>query len=239
MNSTIARLTFSSLLRRWRGLLLALLPIVLLLLSAAVRGMVPTEAARNAADPLLGNLNMATFVPLIALIVGTGAISTEIDDGSIVYMLTKPLSRWKIALTKYAVAVATALAFAAVPTFLAGLILAGVSDGVAIGYGLAAAIASIIYCALFIMIGVLSRQAVIIGLIYVVLWDSLVAGLVDGAKNLSVQYWAEAIASTVAPNAITAQINVVAAAVLAVVATGAALWYGGRRLRSLTLAGES
>lgn len=238
MNSTIARLTFSSLLRRWRGVMLALLPLVLLLMSGAVRATVPADAALNSHTALLGGLNMATIVPLIALIVGTGAISTEIDDGSIVYILTKPLPRWKIALTKYVVALATALVFAAVPTFVAGLILAGTTGGIAIGYAVGAAVACVVYCALFIMIGALSRQAVVIGLIYVLLWDNLVAGLVDAAKNLSVQYWGQAIGSTIAPQ-INSAINVYAATVLTVVVTAAALWYGGRRLRSLTLAGES
>lgn len=238
MNSTIARLTLSTLLRKWRGITLALLPLVLLLLTVAVRLSVPADVAVNAHSALLGSLNMATIVPLIALIVGTGAISTEIDDGSIVYLLTKPVPRWKIALTKYTVAVATTLVFAVVPTLVAGLILAGTSGNVAIGYALGAAVASVVYCALFIMIGVLSRQAVIIGLIYVLLWDNLVAGLIDAAKNVSVQYWAQAIGSTVSPQ-IDAPVNIVAAAVLAVAATGAALWYGGRRLRSLTLAGEA
>lgn len=237
MNSTIARLTFSSLLRRWRGAMLALLPLLLLLLAGATRSMLPPDAAFNAHTELLGGLNMATVVPLIALIVGTGAISTEIDDGSIVYMLTKPLARWKIALTKYLVAVATALAFAAVPTFLAGVILTGFST-VAIGYAVGAAVACVVYCALFIMLGVLSRQAVIIGLIYVLLWDNLVAGLVNAAKYLSVQYWGQAIGSTIGKD-ISSPINAYAAAVLAVVVTGAALWYGARRLRSLTLAGEA
>lgn len=237
MNSTIARLTFSSLLRRWRGVMLALLPAVLLLLSAAVRGMVPSDVAFSAHEQLLGGLNMATIVPLIALIVGTGAISTEIDDGSIVYMLTKPLSRWKIALTKYVVAVVTALAFAVVPTLLAGLILTG-SFSIALGYTVGAAVACVVYCALFVMLGVLSRQAVVIGLIYVLLWDNLVAGLVAAAKNLSVQYWGQAIGSLV-DSEINSSINVYAAAILAIVVTGAALWYGGRRLRSLTLAGEA
>ena len=42
---------------------------------------------------ILGGFALATMVPLIGLIAGTGAIGPEIDDGSIVYLLAKPVSR--------------------------------------------------------------------------------------------------------------------------------------------------
>lgn len=237
MIGTIARLTRLSLLRGWRGILLALLPAALLLLTAVIQGLLGDDA-RDVVDVVLGGLTMGTVVPLIALIIGTGAISTEVDDGSIVYLLTKPIPRWKIVLTKYAVAAVTALVFAALPTYAAALILTGAGP-VALAYGLAAGIACVVYCALFVMLGVLSRQAVIIGLVYVLLWENLVAGLISGTRVLSVQYWATSIASTVAPGQISPAVGVAVAAVLAAVTTVGAVWYASRRLRSLTLAGEA
>jgi ABC-2 type transport system permease protein len=235
MIGTIARLTAMSLLRGWRGVLLALLPAALLLLTVVIRGMLGDEGPQ-VVDVVLGGLTMGTVVPLIALIIGTGAISTEVDDGSIVYLLTKPIPRWKIVLTKFAVAAVTALVFAALPTFAAALILTGVG-ALAVAYGIAAVIACLVYCALFVLLGVLSRQAVIIGLVYVLLWENLVAGLISGTRVLSVQHWATSVASTVAPGQLIPGVNVVVAAVLAVVTTVGAVWYASRRLRSLTLAG--
>lgn len=237
MNGTIARLTRISLLRGWRGILLALLPVALLLLAFAVSTMA-RNGGEEVVDLVLGGLTMGTVVPLVALIVGTGAISTEIDDGSIVYLLTKPVPRWKIALTKIVIAIVTSLVFATIPTFLVGLIITGALGATTIAFTAASAIACVVYCSLFVMLGTLSRQAVIIGIMYILLWENLIAGLVSGTRVLSVHSWATSLVSEMGSTAVTADVNMIAAAVLAVVATIGGAWYAGRRLRSLTLAGE-
>ncbi|MGH8791745.1 MAG: ABC transporter permease, partial [Stackebrandtia sp.] len=226
MNSTIARLTAVNSLRKWRGVLLALLPAAMLLLAFAIRALAGDD--ENFAVGALETIAMGAVVPLVALIVATGAISTEIDDGAIVYLLTKPIPRWKISLTKLAVAVGSALVFGVIPTAIAAIILTGEIGAVTLGFAVAAVIASLVYCAVFLVLGVLSRSAVVIGLMYVLLWEHLIAGLVDGAKILSVQHLATSIASgmyDVLPSAVDVA---VAAAISAVVAAAAA-WYAGRR----------
>ena len=74
------------------------------------------------------------MVPLIGVIAGTGAIGPEIDDGSIVYLLAKPLKRPSIIFTKLLVAIGVTVAFSAVPTLLAGFILNGNSQQLAVAY---------------------------------------------------------------------------------------------------------
>ena len=49
---------------------------------------------------MLVGLGLAVVLPVIALIVGTGVLGAEIDDGTIVHILTKPLPRWQIVLPK-------------------------------------------------------------------------------------------------------------------------------------------
>ena len=51
------------------------------------------------------------------------------------------------------------------------------------------------YAALFLLLGVLTRHAVVIGLVYALLWESLVGNFVPGAKVLSVQQWGLSIAA--------------------------------------------
>jgi ABC-2 type transport system permease protein len=237
MNTTIARLTVSGLLRGWRGLLLALLPAVVLLLAVLLRAAFGVEPAVTSG--LMESFNLDTVVPLIALIVGTGAIATEIDDGSIVYLLTKPVARGRIILTKLLVAIGVTLLFAALPTLIAGVVVTGALGQTALAYGAAAAISCVVYCAVFMLLGVLSRKAVIIGLMYILLWEMLVAGLVSGARVLSVQQWGQAVASGMAPDAVTSTLSIPVAVILAVLVTGAATWFASTRLRSLTLAGDS
>ena len=51
---------------------------------------------------MLVGLGLAVVLPVIALIVGTGVLGSEIDDGTIVHILTKPLPRRDIILAKLA-----------------------------------------------------------------------------------------------------------------------------------------
>jgi ABC-2 type transport system permease protein len=241
MNATVVELTWRALLGRRRSLLLAALPVVLLLLSVVVRlahGRDP-QAAVN----LLGAFALGFLIPLISLIAGTGAIGPEIDDGSIVYVLAKPLSRPSIVNSKLAVAVAVVTMFGAVPTLIAGVITAGGADRVAIAYGLGALVAGIAYCAVFLLLAVLTRNAVVVGLLYALLWESVVGGYVPGAQALSIQQWSLALAEKViGSNAgtygIDAAVNLTTSMILLVVVTVGATVYAGRRLRSLRFTHE-
>ncbi|MFD8615619.1 ABC transporter permease subunit, partial [Streptomyces sp. NPDC059631] len=120
---TVARLTYRGLLGRRRALILGVLPVLLIVLSLAVRSF--SGADDQVASDLLGGFALATMVPIIGVIAGTGAIGPEIDDGSVVYLLAKPLKRPTIIFTKLIVAIAVTMAFSAVPTFIAGMILNG------------------------------------------------------------------------------------------------------------------
>src|ERR1044072_2653826 len=95
---TVARLTYRALLGRRRALILFALPVLLIVIAALVRGL--TGADDQTASDLLGGFALATMVPLIGVIAGTGAIGPEIDDGSVVYLLGKPVERPTIIFTK-------------------------------------------------------------------------------------------------------------------------------------------
>ncbi|MEU0271191.1 ABC transporter permease [Streptomyces sp. NPDC006307] len=234
---TVARLTYRALLGRRRAAILFVLPALLLLIAAAVRTF--NGADDQIAADVLGGFALATMVPLIGVIAGTGAIGPEIDDGSIVYLLAKPVKRPTIIFTKLIVAIAVTMVFSAVPTFLAGLILNGNGGQVAVAYTVAALVASIAYSALFLLLGTVSRHAVVIGLVYALLWEALFGSLIAGARTLSVQQWALAVAEEVSgAGLIASDVALPVATVLLAGVTVAATWYAGQKLRTLTLAGD-
>ncbi len=234
---TVARLTYRALLGRRRALILFVLPAVLVLISVAIRLLVGADDA--VATEVLGGFALATMVPLIGVIAGTGAIGPEIDDGAIVYLLAKPLKRPTIILTKLTVAIAVTMVFSAVPMLVAGWILNGNSQQIAVAYTVAAVAASIAYSAVFLLLGTVSRHAVVLGLVYALIWEALFGSLVPGARTLSVQQWALALAEKTAPGAnIASDVGLPTAVVLLAVVTVAGTWYAGRKLRTLTLAGE-
>jgi ABC-2 type transport system permease protein len=179
------------------------------------------------------------MVPIIGVIAGTGAIGPEIDDGSVVYLLAKPVKRPTIILTKLFVSIAVTMAFSALPTLIAGLVLNGNGRQVAVAYTVAALVASIAYAAMFLLLGTVSRHAVIFGLVYALVWEALFGSLVSGARTLSVQQWALAVAKKVTgSDLVTSDVSLATGTVLLIVVTVATTWYAGQKLRSLTLAGE-
>lgn len=237
MNLTVARLTVRGLLGRRRGVLLLVAPVLLLAISLLARSL--DEDRIGLASTILGNLALGTLLPILGLVIGTGVIATEIDDGSIVYLLAKPLPRWKIITTKLAVAIGTTWVVAAVPTLLAGFILVGTQDGLALAYAAGTLVAGATYSAVFLLLGVVTRNAVVIGLAYALVWESLIGNLVDGARTLSIQQWGLSIAETVATEgAITAPVSLGVAIPLLIAVAAAATALATVKLAGLTLASD-
>ncbi|MEU0528108.1 ABC transporter permease [Streptomyces niveus] len=234
---TVARLTYRALLGRRRAAVLFILPALLILIAVAVRTFNGVDD--QIASDVLGGFALATMIPLIGVIAGTGAIGPEIDDGSIVYLLAKPVKRPTIIFTKLIVAISVTMAFSAVPTFIAGYILNGNGQQIAVSYTIAALVASIAYSALFLLLGTVSRHAVVIGLVYALVWETLFGSLIAGARTLSVQQWSLAVAEkTGGDGMITSEVGLPLAVVLLTGVTIVATWYAGQKLRTLTLAGD-
>lgn len=185
MNATVAQLTARGLLGRRRALLLLLLPVVLVGIAAVVRTVAGPDD--GTALGFVGGFGLGTIVPIVALLAGTGAIGPEIDDGSIVYLLSKPISRFTILLSKLAVAVGVAVAFGAVPVGVAMFVLAQSPGALVVPYLVGAVAACVAYCALFLCLAVVTRNAVVVGLLYAIVWETTIAGFVAGAQNLSVR----------------------------------------------------
>ena len=241
MNGVVAGLTARSLLGRRRVLLLLALPLVLLLLCVAVRLLAGPDTTVTVG--LLAGFALGTVVPLLGLIAGAGSIGPEIDDGSIIYLMSKPLSRHSIVRSKLVVAAIVVTVVAAVPTFLAGFIMSGTDDGLAIGFGVGAAVAGLAYCALFVLLAILTRNAVVIGLIYVLIWESLVGSFVPGAQVLSIQQWGLAITEKIVGSTegplfgVSSAVDFGTGVTLLAIVIAGSTWFAGRRLRTLRLTG--
>ncbi|HSK33962.1 MAG TPA: ABC transporter permease subunit, partial [Propionicimonas sp.] len=187
MNRTVAYLTSRSLLGPKRTLVLMLLPLALLALCVLARVLAGLDAGLerelegSLAPDLLAAFGIAILMPLLSLIAGTGAIGPEIDDGSIVYLLAKPLNRYSIVVTKLAVAIGVIIVFGVLPVAVAGVVLTGEVGTVTLAYAVGALVAGTAYAAVFLLLAVTSRNAVVLGLIYALIWESLVGGVVPGA----------------------------------------------------------
>ncbi|RLP87891.1 MULTISPECIES: ABC transporter permease subunit [unclassified Micromonospora] len=234
--STITWMTARGLFGRRRFLLLLPLPLVLLGLAVLCRslGVDPGEWG----PAVLVGLGLAVVLPVVSLIIGTGVLGAEIDDGTVVHILTKPLPRWQIILPKLAVAAGVTAVTVAVPLYVAGVL----ADSVRLGLALAAAAAlgALAYSALFLALSLVTRRPVLLGLVYVLIWEGLLGNFVSGTKVLSIQQYVIALADRLAPTGLletTVSVSV-ASVMTALISIGFTV-LAVDRLRSFSVAGET
>jgi len=201
---TIVGVTARSVLSRRRTLLVLLFvaaPVLLALLARAVGA--DSEATPNVIAIALGDaLILHVVLPIVALLFGTAVIGAEIDDGTIVYLLSKPVPRWEIVLAKLLVAEAVTLALLVPMTLATSLIVLAGAPGadleIVAGSTVAVAVGAIVYVAIFVAMSVLTSRALVLGLAYVLIWEGFLASLFAGTRNLSVREYAVSIGGWIA-----------------------------------------
>lgn len=225
----LASVTLRSLLSRRRTvllLLLAALPVAVALL-ARLGGATSHESA------VFDTLVVRTVLPIVALVFGTAALGSELEDGTAVYILAKPIARWKIVVAKAAVAAGLTAVIVAGSTILTGLVLAGgVGLPLTLAFTVATAVGSLVYVAAFVAASVVTSRALILGLVYVIIWEGVLAGLLEGTRAFSIREATLGIAAALAPDGVVdAGLQPAQAAVLA-----ALVVLGGAVLATMRLA---
>jgi ABC-2 type transport system permease protein len=238
----IARVTARQLLGRRRTILLALLAAIPVLLALLFRVAGPTSP--RALDAFTESVFVAMIVtlllPLVALVFGTAAFGTEIEDGTVVYLLSKPVRRRTVVLAKWMVAGAASLVLTAGATLLTGLIaLAGTPNGVenTVGFTVGVAAGAVIYAVVFVALSLVTGRALIAGLLYVLVWEGALADFFSGIRFLSIRQYILGIADAagVGGRVTSDNLELGTAVVLALVVVFGALVIAVRRLGSFEI----
>jgi ABC-2 type transport system permease protein len=178
--------TLRGLLGRRRTILLALLAGLPVLIALLIR----ISGGRPDADRILDTLVVRTVMPLVALIIGTAAIGSEIDDGTAVYLMIKPIARWRIAASKLLVAAGLTAAMVVPAVILTGLLLGsrgGDTTTTVVAYSIACLVGGSAYAAAFVALSTFTTRALLLGLAYVLIWEGVLSGLLEGTKFLSIR----------------------------------------------------
>jgi ABC-2 type transport system permease protein len=193
----ITRVTIRQLLGRRRTLLLLLLGALPLLLALIFR-LANQIDIRSFTDGVFDPISMSVVLPLTAVLFGTGAFGAEQDEGTILYLLAKPIPRWVVILAKALAAAALSVILTVASVALAGVVelLPAGADGVAAteAYVATMIVGSLCYVALFIALSLFTRRALLIGIGYVLVWETALSSLLPGIANFSVRQYALGVA---------------------------------------------
>ena len=235
-NPTVAGITVRATLGRRRAILIAVPAVILIALTLILRASHPAGAQWP--DNVLGDFGFSVLLPFTALIIGTGVLGAEIDDGSIIHLLATPVRRADVIVTKFAVAVGLTALFAAVPELIAGE-LAPHSGKLALALFVGALVGSVVYSAVFVLASVVTTRAIAFGLLYVAIWEGLLSNLVGGVRILSIAHYSLGVANAIYPDKnLGAGLSLSTSLILAVVLTAGGLYLAARRLEAFSLAGD-
>ena len=240
MIGTLVSLTIRGLLNRRRTLLLALVGILLIVVGALSRLADPSaDEARTFSGRLLADFGIGVVLPLVAVVIGTAAIGSELEDGTLVYLLAKPIPRWLLAIVKLLAAWLTVV-FLVAPALAIGALVAGGDAQLALAGAAAATVGALEYVALFLALSLVTGRALVIGLAYVVVWESVIAGLFAGTRILSVRQHALAIGDAVRGDGIVpSTLDALPALGVALLVTALASVIAIRNLERVELRGET
>ena len=188
--------------RGWRLVILALLfmlpgtlaVIVYLATPLPARGSTPAEVLEFT---LLFNMIPHALAPLAALLCAGGIIRDEIEEQTLTYLLLRPLPRtaiYAVKLLASLLTVALLTSFFTVATLLLISLMTGESPsaGLLVQGGKMAAVfslAQVAYCGLFAILALFMRRSLLIGVVYIILFEGLLASFDTIARRMTVMYY--------------------------------------------------
>jgi ABC-2 type transport system permease protein len=138
-----------------------------------------------------------TVIPLATLILATATLGNELSDRTIVYLVVKPVSTARIVVEKFIgtfLVTSAALVVGAVIMWLVILPGPGSPTVSALGSIFFASLVGVAaYGAVFLLVSLVIPRALLVGVIYILLWESLLARFIPGIRVLSIRHFIQSI----------------------------------------------
>ena len=226
--SAIFRLVLRTQVTRGRAAALGVVGVLGILLAVAVGRSNEFDRA-DAAYDFVGGYGLGLLVPITALVFAAAALGDPAEDGTLVYLWHRPISRVRIVAAAAAAAWCVAIPFAVVPTVIAAAV-TGVG-GALIGAAAASSLLAVAaYSGIFLCLGLVVRRALAWGLAYVLIWEGFVARSATGPARLSILVYARSLLASMADHdpprqASSASTAVVVPLVIGALALGLTAWF--------------
>jgi ABC-2 type transport system permease protein len=141
------------------------------------------------------------ILPLLALIYASGIVRDEQEEQTMTYLLIRPIPKWALYGVKLFATLTTTVILAVALTFLTyAAVYVGAGTGIkdiasrALQAASIHSLAVVTYCCLFGLISLLTKRALVVGILYAVLFEGLIANLPFSIRLATVVYYTRLIA---------------------------------------------
>ncbi len=210
--------------------------LVVALVSRTVRDDESAQVALELGTELISNLGFTIVVPIVALVFAAAAFGDLKEDGTLVYLWLRPMDRWPMVVGAWLASVTVSLPLTLVPLTAAAFI-ANVGSDLVWATILACVVGNLAYSAVFMLLGLLTKNSVVWGIGYILIWEGLVAGISGVGEKLAIRgYTRSIIAEQTGVDLYLGDLSMGVAVVVPALVVIAAIVLSTLRLRSLEVA---
>lgn len=192
-------LTLRQLTGRWRLLIMTVLAAMPIIISVVTLRSTSAPSVEEFENVVFSAMLAGSIAPLVVLAIAAAAFANEIEDRTLANLTIAPIPRWQIALPKLLASITIAAPFIAVSAFVSSQIAFLGDTTASIAVTVAAVVGVALYSSAFVWLGLVTTQAIGIGLLYIVLWEGFFSGFVSGVRLLSIRHYSIALMHALDP----------------------------------------
>ena len=231
----VYRLTLRQLSGRWRLTIMTVLAAMPVLIATLMLRSKQAPTVREFERVVLSGMLAGSIAPLVVLAIAAAAFGNELEDRTLANLTLAPIPRWKIAVPKLLGVITIAAPFIATSAFLTSWIAFLGDARAAVAVTVSALVGVVLYASAFVWLGLVSTQAIGLGLLYIVLWEGFFSGFVSGVRLLSIRHYAVGIMHGLDPRrfATSSNLSLTMALVMSTIVFVGFLVPSVRRLRTM------
>ena len=153
---------------------------------------------RQSDDPLeagvgfISYMGLSILIPIVALIFASASLGDTREDGTLVYLWLRPISRLSVSTGAWAASITIALPLTVIPITISAILL-DAGNSVVTATIITSILAVLAYSGLFVTLGLIVKNPVLWGLAYIFIWEAIVASFAKPAAALAVSGYSRAI----------------------------------------------
>ena len=232
---SVYRLTLRQLSGRWRLTIMTVLAAMPVIIAILMLRDASAPSVQEFETAILSAMLNGSIAPLVVLAIAAAALGNELEDRTLANLTLSPIPRWQIALPKLLATITVAAPFVGVSAFLTSHVAFLGDTRATIAVTVSALVGVALYASAFVWLGLVTTQAIGIGLLYIVLWEGFFSGFVSGVRLLSIRHYAIALMHGLDDRRFAASTHpsLTVAIVLSILVFGGFLLWTFRRLRTM------